>query len=985
MAVPGDLTAFVTAGDTYELVDYQLMGCSPAIDNGGPINAPAFDRIGVARPVDVLNTGADGTGTEFDIGAFEAEANVVDVVSQTLALAFGDQDVPAGPTAALNATIQNLGTTSVQITGASISGPDAAEFSAGSPIVVLLPCDTLNIPVTFDPVTEGNKTASLDVTYTTGTISIPLTGRGLEHPFVVSINRRSTSPTNQQLVEWVVTFNETVTGVDLSDFALTLTDLGVPTPASLISIIPAAGPADQYIVLADRGDINGPAPEIRLDLIDDDSILDTFLSLPLEDGIGGADGSFRGQTYLIDETPPTAIFTLIDPNPTALDVVRIDVDFNEPVAPTFTNDDITVVGTIPGLATSATVGDPADPNYRTALTMADPNADGLIGIDVLGNARITTGLLALYTFEEGVGDLVRDVSGFGAPLDLTIEDPFNTRWINGGGLEVFDSTIIEAAGPSPKLITNMQASQEFTIEAYVQPASTGQAGPARIVTYSEDNSDRNFALMQESDDYRSRIRSNNPTVDNNGFPEVATGNVTATALQHVVLTRSATGLVRIYVDGVIEAEQQDTLPVGDFSNWDPNYVFALANERNFSDLNARDWRGIYYQVAVYDRALDQDEVNQNRDASQFVRDLAGNDYAGGSSPQYIIDNGPPQLLSITRADRNPTNETFVNFTVTFSEAVENVDTATFTNFTTVPGGGVAGESIVSITPLSGPSIEWTVTVNTGAGDGTLGLNFVNAGAIQDPLLTTPLATVPPLVGEVYDIDKTPPTALLAMIPPIITNNDTVQFTVDFNEPVFPFFIDDSLGVTGTLALGATKAVAPNPTDPNYLVDVSPFDPNADGTVGIEIPGTNTPTTTSLIALYEFDEGTGNQLNDTSGFGTPLNMTIQDPGNTTWLTGGGLRIDSSTFIASNAPGTKIFNAVQITNEITVEAFIRPANNTSTGPDRIVTMSDGTSDRNFTLGQEGDEYEFRLRTTTNNNNGSAPELNAFGLFPDYQHVI
>jgi hypothetical protein len=50
-----------------------------------------------------------------------------------------------------------------------------------------------------------------------------------------------------------------------------------------------------------------------------------------------------------------------------------------------------------------------------------------------------------------------------------------------------------------------------------------------------------------------------------------------------------------------------------------------------------------------------------------------------------------------------------------------------------------------------------------------------------------------------------------------------------------------------------------------------------------------------------------------------------------------------------------------NEITIEAWVMPADDIQDGPARIVSLSADTGNRNFTLGQTTDYYDARLRTT------------------------
>lgn len=140
----------------------------------------------------------------------------------------------------------------------------------------------------------------------------------------------------------------------------------------------------------------------------------------------------------------------------------------------------------------------------------------------------------------------------------------------------------------------------------------------------------------------------------------------------------------------------------------------------------------------------------------------------------------------------------------------------------------------------------------------------------------------------------------------------------------------------------------------------------------EIGGSMSLASSSLVARYIFNEGTGNEVLDQSGFGTPLNLEFG--AGVDWLPGrNGVEITSSSAaIRSNAAATKIFDELTGSGEFTIEVWGQPANLTQTGPARIVSISDGSANRNVTLGQgpfggSGTDMEFRLRTTTTNNNG------------------
>jgi Concanavalin A-like lectin/glucanases superfamily len=219
------------------------------------------------------------------------------------------------------------------------------------------------------------------------------------------------------------------------------------------------------------------------------------------------------------------------------------------------------------------------------------------------NTRVTDGLQVLYTFLEGTGTTVRDVSEVGTPLDLAMESEAAVSWKSGGGLSVNSATMLASVGAATKVIQAAKASNEITLEGWVKPADLTQTGPARILTLSVDYHHRNFQLAQAEALYDVRLRTTTTTV--NGRPSVftAAGTLTAT-LTHVAYTRAASGVARIYLNGSVSVEQTVG---GDLSNWDDGYRLALANEV----IGSFPWLGEYYLIAIYGRALSAEEVQRN--------------------------------------------------------------------------------------------------------------------------------------------------------------------------------------------------------------------------------------------------------------------------------------------------------------------------------------------------------------------------------------
>jgi hypothetical protein len=114
----------------------------------------------------------------------------------------------------------------------------------------------------------------------------------------------------------------------------------------------------------------------------------------------------------------------------------------------------------------------------------------------------------------------------------------------------------------------------------------------------------------------------------------------------------------------------------------------------------------------------------------------------GDNTSLNWNAAPPTVDSITRASASLTTAASVNYTVTFSEDVQNVDVS---DFTLTKSSGISGESVSAV---SGSGSTYTVTVNTGSGSGTLRLDVPVSATIQD-LFNNSLGGLPFTSGESY--------------------------------------------------------------------------------------------------------------------------------------------------------------------------------------------------------------------------------------------
>ena len=136
-------------------------------------------------------------------------------------------------------------------------------------------------------------------------------------------------------------------------------------------------------------------------------------------------------------------------------------------------------------------------------------------------------------------------------------------------------------------------------------------------------------------------------------------------------------------------------------------------------------------------------------------------------------------------------------------------------------------------------------------------------------------------------------------------------------------------------------------------------------------------TDGLLVLYRFEDGGGTNIADLSGTGIPLDMTIADEANVTWLPEGGLRIDAPTLLQSALSATNIYAACVSNDAVTLEAWIAPESTAIGDFARIVTMSEDTNNLNMALSQQNDLLVGHMRTSLSGNDGF--------LYPSYPNTV
>jgi hypothetical protein len=225
-----------------------------------------------------------------------------------------------------------------------------------------------------------------------------------------------------------------------------------------------------------------------------------------------------------------------------------------------------------------------------------------------GASRYDADTIAKYEFQTGSGYTAYDTSGIDPSADLTISG--DVLWAGGWGLNFGAGGKAQAStSGSVKLYNMIQATGEFSVEAWVAPALVA-VDKSSMVSYSGGDTLRNFTLGQTNQNYDFMLRSSNS--DLNGMVQLATPTAAMllqASLQHVVLTYDPINGRQIYVNGV-NANVPDPQKGGTISNWDNTFALVLGNEVS----GDRSWQGLIKFVAIHNRAMSAAQVLQNFNA-----------------------------------------------------------------------------------------------------------------------------------------------------------------------------------------------------------------------------------------------------------------------------------------------------------------------------------------------------------------------------------
>jgi hypothetical protein len=593
-------------------------------------------------------------------------------------------------------------------------------------------------------------------------------------PYVLSIDRTTPSGpnTNASSVTYTVIFNEAVTGVDPTDFALALT-------GSIGTTLLQVQPVGVFVYTVTVSGITGSGT-LGLNLIDNGTI-DDLIDNPLHQA--SAPSTFE----------PTQDFaTGLAPYSLAVADVNGDGHPDLITANLYANTVSVLMGN--GDGSFQPTQDFATGAGSYSVAVADVNGDG--HPDLITANLYAESASVLLGNGDGSFQPTQDFATGSVPSSVMLAD------VNGDGhpdlitANLYADTLSVLLGNGDG---SFQPTQDFATGAapnFVAVADVNGDGDLDLITANLD-ADTASVLLGNGD---GSFQPAQDFVTGSTPGSVAVADVNGDGHLDLVTANRSDDTASVLLgngDGTFQSKQDSTTGSAPFSvaaadvNGDghPDLITANLYDDTVSVLHGNG-NGTFqskqdsatgsapFSLVVLDVNGDghSDLITANlyADTASVLLNKAADDFTG---QVYTIDQTRPVAQSIYRTNPAGPNADAgsVTYTVTFSEPVTGVDSSDFV--LALAGSVTAGSSIIS-----GSGSVYTVTINDVTGDGTLGLNLFNDGTIRD--LDTNLL-IGGLTGEVYVMSSPPVVQSINRTNPVgpIAGPGSVTYTVTFSEPV----------------------------------------------------------------------------------------------------------------------------------------------------------------------------------------------------------
>jgi hypothetical protein len=585
-------------------------------------------------------------------------------------------------------------------------------------------------------------------------------------PTATALVSASPKLTNAHNLDFNLTFSEPVSGVDASDFRVTVN--GAPAGSAYVSNV--SGADANYVISVNTGTNDGA---LRLDLVDDDSIVNSYGAKLGNYGAGN--GNRSSEIYTIDKTAPAVLsVTRAGASPTNAATVDFAVTFSEPVSGVDVSD-FSLIST-----NGAYINTVSGNGAAYLVSVNTGSADDVLRLDVVGNGS------------------VMDAAG----------NPLNTSFTSGEAYTIDKTAPVTAsilrANPNPTSAIlvdfNIAFSEPVTgVDASDFVLSATNINGAYITNVS--GADTSYTVSVNtgsgSGDLRLDLVSDLTIVDGIGnalttpFNTGESYTVDKSAPIVLAISRAGSSLSNAgSVDfNVTFSEPVTGVDAADFTLTTDNITGAYISSVNGSAAN--------YVVTVNtgagDGTLKMDLIDDDSIVNITGSKLGTSGMGNGnfiSTEPYTLDKTAPVIVSILRANPDPSNAASVDYIVNFSEPVSGVDISDFVLNTT--NGAL-------ISNINGSGASYIVSITTGVGADALRLDAMDNDSIVDVANNPTNGNF--TSGETYTINKTPPVVLsIQRASPNPSNATSVDYIVNFSEPVSGVDVSDFVltasGVSG---------------------------------------------------------------------------------------------------------------------------------------------------------------------------------------------
>ena len=620
-------------------------------------------------------------------------------------------------------------------------------------------------------------------------------------PTVTSVAVVGASPNNAGTEAFTVTFSENVTGVDVSDFALTTSG----TAAGSIASVTPTGAANTYTVTVNNVTGDGT---LRVDL--------NASATGITDAAGNAiaGGYLAGAAVTVDHIAPmVSSVAVVGASPNNAGTETFTVTFSENVTGVDVSDfALFTTGTAAGSIASVT---PTGAGNAYTVTVNNVTGDGTLRLDLnasgtgitdaAGNAIAGGYMAGAVVTVEHTAPLVSAITEVGTSPNNAGTETFNVTFSQDvTGVDVSDFTLHTTGSVAGSI------------------ASVSGSGSSYLVTVYGVTGDGTLRLDLNA--------SGSGIVDAVGNP-IGAGFMAGAVISIDHTPPSVTSITTVGASPNNAGSEQFTVTFSENVTGVATSDFVLANTGSVAGTIASvTGSGSTYTVNVTGVTGDGTmrlDLNGN---GAGITDTAGNGIAAGyaSGQTYTIEHTPPNVASITTTAPTTNNAGTETFTVTFSESVSGV---TANDFVLSNTGSVAG----TIGSVTGSGSTYTVTVNNVIGDGTMRLDLNGTGTgITDAAGNGIVAGY--ASGQTYTIEHTAPVVnAIDTVAPATNNAGTETFNVTFSENVTGVTANDFvLAPTGSVA-GTLASVTPTGTGNTYAVTVNNV--TGDGTLRLDLNGT----------------------------------------------------------------------------------------------------------------------------------------------------